>query len=134
MTESEKWLTMKEACAHLKVSHMSIRRWMKAGRLTCFKLGSGLRFRREDLDQLTTKSATGPEAGTEEALNSVCPVCSHHELIPGRVQSTGRLYFKAAKNKFFTFLESTIPTEAMMCSACGYLLLFADTDKLEKLR
>lgn len=160
--ESGSWLTMKEACAHLKVSHMTIRRWMKAGRLACFKFGSGLRFRKEDLDRLAQRNGAGTEtadagvaegsaavdekgmgsAGAadaaivadEDKAAAICPACGHGEMIQGRLQSTGRLYFKPAKTRFFTFHEAMIPTEALMCSACGHVQLFADTDKLEKLR
>ena len=134
MKDLENWLTMKEACAYLKVSHMTIRRWMKANRLNCFRFGNGLRFRKDDLDQIAKKSSSHTAEAEPATENPSCPLCGQTELIEGRLQSTGKLYFKPNKTKFFTFQESLIPTESLMCSACGYIMLSADTDKLEKLK
>jgi hypothetical protein len=53
--------------------------------------------------------------------------------VPGRMQSTGLLYFKPDKTKFWTFEESLVSTRAHMCAACGYVQLHADTAKLGRL-
>jgi excisionase family DNA binding protein len=49
---AEAWLTVKEAADYLKVSRVTLYRYMADGRLRSYKLGGsgGRRFRREDLD------------------------------------------------------------------------------------
>lgn len=48
------WMTIAEAAKHLKVSRMTIYRWMASGELPYYKLpsGGGRRLRVEDLDKL----------------------------------------------------------------------------------
>ncbi|MDP2947911.1 MAG: helix-turn-helix domain-containing protein [Chloroflexota bacterium] len=51
MTE---WMTVKEACAYLKVDRRTLYKYMKLGKLPYYQLGGvgTRRFRREDLDAL----------------------------------------------------------------------------------
>jgi excisionase family DNA binding protein len=127
----EKWYTTKEASEYLKVSQMTIFRWMKAGKLTHFKIGGSLRFTKENLDQIAMKNTGSVEA---EKRTESCSVCGNSELIEGKLQGTGRLYFKPAKTKFFVFAESLVGLNTKMCSACGYIQMFGDTDKMDRLK
>ena len=50
--EKKEWMTTEQACEYLQVSSVSLYRWRQAGRITGYRLGSNLRYRREDLDAL----------------------------------------------------------------------------------
>ncbi len=128
---NEEWLTIKGACERLQVSHMTIHRWMKSGKLTFYKFGHALRFKAEDLDDLANKTTSLSHASQSAAK---CATCGNSEFAEGRLQGTGRLYFKPAKTKFWVFEESLIPAQAWMCTACGHIQLFADTEKLARLQ
>ncbi|MBF0197264.1 MAG: helix-turn-helix domain-containing protein [Planctomycetes bacterium] len=132
MAESEEngWMTVKNACEYLQVSQMTVFRWMKSGKLSYYKLGGSVRFKKENLDMAADK-VTGNSEGTKSA--GQCGQCGHAELVPGKMQSTGRVSFKPDKTKFWVFSESSVNVEAKMCPACGHLHLFADTEKMEKL-
>lgn len=127
----EKWYTVKEACEYLKISQMTVFRWMKAGKLTHFKIGGSVRFKKENLDQIAKKSTGSAE--TEKVVET-CSICGNSELVEGKVQGTGRLYFKPAKTKFFVFSESLVGLTSKMCSACGHIQMFGDTDKMSRLK
>ena len=151
MTEDSKWVTVKEAAAYLKVSQMTLFRWMKSGKLTHYKMGSSVRFTKDDLDALAQPSKAGllsvqESVSSEQNLSQVLPLnqealkkeefclmCGYDHLIDGHSQSTGRLYFKPLKTRFWIFAESTIPVSVKMCGRCGFLHSFADTSKMEKL-
>ena len=62
-----------------------------------------------------------------------CLWCEGRRLADGRLSSTGRVYFKADKTKFWTFAENMVELKARVCTDCGYVDLYADTDKLRKL-
>lgn len=124
------WMTVKDACEYLQVSQMTIFRWMKSGKLSYFKMGGSVRFKRENLDMAAEKVTSTKEA--EQAKDS-CSVCGHTVLAEGKIQSTGRVSFKPAKTKFWTFEDSVVPIEAKMCQACGNIQLFADTEKMSKI-
>ena len=51
----------------------------------------------------------------------------------GTLSTTGRVYFKADKARFWTFQENMVPVRARVCVDCGYIDLYADTSKLNKL-
>lgn len=126
--DGQDWLTTKDACDYLKVSQMTIFRWMKSGKLAHYKIGNALRFKIEDLNGLAEKVNGEPD------LNEIkCKVCGSNELIDGRLQSTGRVSFKPEKAKFWVFEESTVPLKTKMCTSCGHLELFADTEKMSRL-
>ncbi len=127
---TEAWMTVKQAAQYLGVSEPTIFRWMREGTLSFFKIGGATRFRRENLD-LVARKVTGKEEGEQRA--SRCAVCGHGFLLPGSVQSTGKIYFIPKKTKFFVLSESTVDVKARACPACGHVEMFADTAKLGKL-
>ena len=63
---------------------------------------------------------------------SECLWCEGRNLADGRLQSTGRVYFKADKTRFWTFSEGMVDIRARVCTDCGYIDLYADTKKLKK--
>lgn len=126
----EQWYTVKDACEYLKVSQMTIFRWMKSGKLTHFKMGGSVRFTQENLDQVAKK-----KTGKSEATQAIekCSICGNSELIPGKLQGMSRMYFKPDKTKFLVMSESLIPLTSKMCSVCGNIQLSGDTEKMSKL-
>ena len=62
-----------------------------------------------------------------------CLWCEGDKLVEGRLQSTGRIYFKPSETKFFVITDSLVNINARVCSDCGYIDLYADTKKLKKL-
>ena len=62
-----------------------------------------------------------------------CLWCESTKLAEGTMASTGRVYFKAKKAKFWTFNENMVEVKARVCVDCGYVDLYADTSKLKKL-
>jgi len=130
ITNAEDWLTIAEACEFLKVSEPTIFRWMKSGKLSYFKIGKATRFRKRDLDLVVEKVVGQPEG---EILIARCAVCGHSRLIDGKMASTGNIYFKPAKTKFFVLAESNVQVRAKCCPVCGHIQMMADTKKLDKL-
>jgi excisionase family DNA binding protein len=45
-------ITVKEAAKELRVSPVTVRRYIKSGRLRCIRLGRTIRLRREDVEAL----------------------------------------------------------------------------------
>jgi len=64
---------------------------------------------------------------------SECLWCESINLADGKLQSTGLVYFKLAKTKFWSFDESMVEVRARVCVDCGYVDLYADTSKLKRL-
>ena len=62
-----------------------------------------------------------------------CLWCEGERLVSGWLQSTGRLYFKPTETKFFVLADSMVNIQARVCVDCGYVDLYADTEKLKKL-
>jgi hypothetical protein len=62
-----------------------------------------------------------------------CLWCESSNLAEGRLSSTGRVYFKAKKAKFWTLSENMVEVRARVCVDCGYIDLYADPVKLKKL-
>ena len=129
--EVKEWYTVAEAAEYLQVSQPTIFRWMKDATLSFYKVGGKTRFSREGLDAVIEKTTGRKEA---QAAQGRCASCGHTTLLAGRLQGAGKLYFKADKTKFWVFDHSLVPTNARVCPACGYLQLYADTDKLGRLR
>ena len=127
----KQWYTIPDAASYLGVSEPTIFRWMKEGTLSFYKVGGSTRFAREGLDAVIEKTTGRKEA---EAAAGKCVACGHGVLIEGRLQGTGRLYFRPLKTKFWTFTEPMVDTIARTCAACGNIQLHADTAKLGKLR
>ena len=149
MENDSKWLTVKEAALYLKVSQMTLFRWMKSGKLKHYKMGNAVRLLSEDLDAIAeprgekkTSSAASdqkpstPQNTTESPSKEdqqSCLMCGSQDLIDGRLQSTGVVQFRPDKTKFWAWTESNVPMKTKMCTTCGFLHQFADTDKMERL-
>jgi len=128
---SKKWYSIKEAAEYLGISQPTIFRWMKEGVLSFYKVGNSTRFSQEGLDAVIEKTTGMKEA--EKAAGS-CIACGHTVLVEGRMQSTGKFYFKPSSSSFWSLHEALVSTRARVCPACGYIQLYADTDKLKKLK
>ena len=128
---SKKWYTIKEAAEYLGVSQPTIFRWMKEGTLSFYKVGGATRFSQEGLDSVIEKSTGEKEA---QKAAGCCVVCGHNILVDGRVQATGKLYFKPAKSGFWVMHEAMVPTHAKACPACGHIQFYLDSQKLKQLK
>jgi excisionase family DNA binding protein len=130
-SETQQLFTVQEAAEYLGISQPTIFRWMKEGILSFYKVGGKTRFSKEGMDAVVEKTT-----GLKEAENAQgrCAACGNSVLIEGHMQSTGMVYFKPDKTKFWTLLESMVPIRAMVCAACGNVQMHADVKKLEKLR
>lgn len=131
MPETAQWYSVSDAAGYLGVSEPTLFRWMKEGLLSFYKVGGSTRFTQEGLDAVVEKSTGRKEA---EASAGRCAACGHGTLIAGRFQGAGRLYFKPEKTMFWVWTESLVGTVAKVCAACGYLHLYADTEKLSRLK
>ncbi|MHC4662865.1 MAG: helix-turn-helix domain-containing protein [Planctomycetota bacterium] len=130
--EQEKdWLTIKEVGARLQVSEQTIYRWMRDGAITFYKIGDSTRFKPEDVEMVIEKHASFKEA---EKVSTSCPSCGHFELEPGKLSSTGKVYFRPEKVKFLTLREPMVEIQALACPRCGNIILSADTEKMNILR
>ena len=127
----KKWYSIKEATEYLEVSQPTIFRWMKEGILSYYKIGGATRFSKEGLDSIIEKTT-----GVKEAEHAAgrCVACGHTILVDGRVQTTGKLYFKPAKSSFWVFHEALVPTQAKACPACGYIQFYIEPERLKKLK
>ena len=128
--QPEAWLSIAEAAEYLGISEPTIYRWMRDGKLSFYKVGDSTRFRRENLDMVVEK-----HTGTHEAdfYGSRCVACGHSRLVKGRVQSTGRVYFKPDHTRFLTLHQSLVGVQARVCPKCGFVQMFTDTDQLDSL-
>ena len=129
--EEKQWYSIREAAEYLSVSEPTIYRWMKDQTLSFYKIGSSTRFSQEGLDAVIEKTTGRKEA---EATAGRCASCGHGILIDGRMQGTGRLYFKPDKTKFWVFADSMVGLRAKVCAACGFVQVHADTSKLTRLK
>jgi excisionase family DNA binding protein len=125
------WYSIPEAAEYLGISQPTLFRWMKQGMVSFYKVGGSTRFAKEGLDAVIEKTTGRKEA---EAAAGRCAACGHSVLVDGRLQGTGRLYFLPEKTKFWVFAESSVPTRAKVCTACGFIQLNADVAKLNKLK
>jgi excisionase family DNA binding protein len=125
--EKPHWYTIKKAAEYLDVGEPTIYRWMRDGRITFRKVGDSTRFLKEDLEAMVQ---VHPSPQDVDRATSFCPLCHHNELINGRVQSTGLIYFKPEKTKFWTFKDANVQTNARMCTRCGHIVNFGDVSKL----
>jgi len=129
-TTGRRWLSIPEAAEYLGVSEPTIYRWMRQGDLSFYKVGGSTRFTREGLDAVVEKSTGRKEA---EAAQGRCAACGHAVLVAGRLQGTGRLYFRPEHTRFWVWRESMVPLRALVCAACGYVQVRAETDQLTPL-
>jgi excisionase family DNA binding protein len=124
------WFSIKEACEYLGISEPTMFRWMKAGKISYYKVGNSTRFQKHNLDMVAEKKVSDAEA---ELSVIKCAVCGNAGMMGGEIRSTGKVYFRLQKSKFFTLSDSLIGVNANVCPICGHIQLQADTDKLEKL-
>lgn len=122
--------TVEEAAEILGISRPTLFRWMKQGKLSFYKVGGATRFSRENLDDVARKVTGRDEA---EEAGGRCAACGHAELVQGRIQGTGNLYFRPKSVPFWTFSEALVPIRSRVCAACGHVHLNADTRTLDKL-
>lgn len=125
------WISIREAAEYLDVGEPTIYRWMKDGKITFRKVGDSTRFLKADLDAVVQ---IFPSRKDESAVRELCPVCHHDDLVVGHVQSTGLNYFKPAQTKFWTLKTTNIDLQAKMCTRCGAVSWYGDTQKLLALR
>ncbi|MFT4689950.1 MAG: helix-turn-helix domain-containing protein [Verrucomicrobiia bacterium] len=136
MSDSEEkatknWFTIKDAAAYLDIGEQTLYRWMRDGKVTFRKVGDSTRFMRTDLDALVEVHASDKDINEAKRR---CPVCQSSEIFEGTVQSTGKLYFRPGKTKFWTWRQGNVNTEARACGVCGHLMWFADLAKLKALQ
>ncbi|OGV48105.1 MAG: hypothetical protein A2X49_12905 [Lentisphaerae bacterium GWF2_52_8] len=124
------WYTIREAAEYLEVGEQTIYRWMREGKITFRKIGDGTRFLQEDLDAVVQVCHSSKEA---EKIQQSCPFCHHNVLSDGNIRSTGLIYFRPDKSKFWSLRDANIKTSAKMCARCGAISLFGDVSKLEKM-
>lgn len=129
--EKKKWYTIQEAADYLDIGEPTLYRWMRDGKITFRKVGDSTRFWQEDLDSVMEVFHSEKDA---EKTREVCPLCHHNELLDGALQSTGLVQFVPKKTKFWTLSPGRIATTAKMCSRCGFIMWFGDTEKLRQLR
>ena len=125
-----KWFTIAEAAEYLDVGEQTIYRWMREDAITYRKVGDSTRFLQEDLDSVVQVRWSKADAARVRGL---CPVCRHEQLLEGDLQSTGRLYFKPKKTKFWTLKDSNVEVEARICLRCGCVTTYGDLEKLTAL-
>jgi excisionase family DNA binding protein len=127
----KKWYSIREAAEYLDVGEPTLYRWMREGKITYRKVGDSTRFWQEDLDSVMEVFHSGKDA---EKAKLACPLCRNTEMVEGKVRSTGLVYFVPQKTKFWTLKDSTVETQALMCTRCGSISWFGDTTKLDQLR
>src|SRR5688500_9521054 len=114
-----KWFSIKEAAEYLNVGEPTLYRWMREGGITYRKVGDSTRFLQEDLDSVVQVHFSNRDA---ERVRGICPICRGEEVIEGHLQSTGRIYFRPRKTRFWTFKDSNVETTARMCRRCGAIV------------
>lgn len=129
--EPPRWYSIKDAAQYLGVGEPTIYRWMRENRITYRKIGDSTRFVQEDLEAMVQ---VHPSEKDLAKVQDLCPMCHCDTMAPGRIQSTGLIYFRPHKTRFWTLLPADVNTSALMCPRCGYIALFGDTDKLNALR
>ena len=130
-TNKTKWYSIGEAAEYLDVGDPTLYRWMREGKITYRKVGDSTRFWQEDLDSVMEVFHSAKDA---DKAREVCPVCHHNEMVEGKVQGTGLNYFVPKKTRFWTLKDSFVGTHVRMCTRCGALSWFGDTEKLASLR
>lgn len=65
-TPWSRYVSLKHGAAYLSITEQSLRRYIAAGRIPAYRLGSrSLRVRREDLDALLERVPTAAVGGTK---------------------------------------------------------------------
>jgi len=66
-------------------------------------------------------------------VKKTCLSCGSSSLEPGRVQSTGLLYFRPTNPRIMTVRTADIPVQASMCLDCGAIDLGGEVNKARQL-
>jgi len=127
----KKWYSIREAAEYLDVGEPTLYRWMRDGKITFRKVGDSTRFWQEDLDSVMQVFHSGKDL---EKAREICPFCRHDELVEGKVRGAGLVYFVPKKTKFWTLKDSFVETSARMCTRCGAISWFGNSQKLAALR
>lgn len=125
------WYTIKEAAKYLSIGEQTLYRWMRDNKITFRKIGDSTRFLKEDLDAFVQ---VFPSAKDLDRVTEICPVCHGDDLLEGIFRTTGLNYFQIKKSRFWVMKDRNIKSSAKMCSRCGAITLFGDTEKLASLR
>ena len=123
------WFTIKEAADYLQIGEPTLYRWMRDGKITFRKVGDSTRFLQEDLDSVVVVHQSNKTLKNKPR----CSQCGSTNLVNGKCQSTGFLYFVPEEAKFWTFKTSTIGLKSKMCANCGHINFTGDTDHLHEL-
>ncbi len=62
-----------------------------------------------------------------------CMSCGGESLEPGKVQSTGRVYFRLKNAPFLTMKSADIEVQGNICTECGCITLVGDQAKVKAL-
>jgi excisionase family DNA binding protein len=128
-SDKSAWYSIREAADYLQIGEPTLYRWMRDNKITFRKVGDSTRFLREDLDAVVVTIRS-----TQTLKNNPrCIMCGSAKLVDGKCQSTGALYFTPEDTKFWTFKTSTIALKAKMCSQCGYIHSFGNTEHLKEI-
>ena len=65
-------------------------------------------------------------------MKKKCIACGSENLEPGKVQSTGKIYFRPKNAKFLSLKTSNIVVKGQMCSDCGHIMLVGGKEKVEE--
>lgn len=65
--------------------------------------------------------------------NNKCIQCGSVKLAGGKLQSTGRMYFRPDKVHFFALKTADLSMKGMMCLDCGNVQLIGDVKKAQSL-
>src|ERR1700741_2254273 len=116
-----RWYSVKEAAEYLDIGEPTLYRWMREGKITYRKVGDSTRFWQQDLDSMMEVFHSEREV---ENVKRTCQHCHGTELVEGVYRTTGLNYFQPKKTKFWTLKDSSIESQAFMCSHCGVIYLF----------
>ena len=98
---------------------------MAESALSSFWVNGSAHFTRDGLDAAAGRTAA--------AHAGACPACGRGRLVPGRMQDTGRLYFRPSRTRLWVLREALVPVAAVACTRCGRVEMHADTRKLHRL-
>ena len=92
-------LTIPEAAATLKVSPVTISRWLKQGRLTAYRLGPrAVRIRRDDLVEVLKPSGHGGSATAEAESETDHATEAENGYVYGNGNGNGALRLAASRS------------------------------------
>ena len=123
------WFTIKEAADYLQIGEPTLYRWMRDGKITFRKIGDSTRFLQEDLDAVVVVHHSVKTLKSKPR----CAICGSTELVNGKCQSTGLLYFVPEEAKFWTLKTSTVGLKSNMCANCGHINISGNTEHLRDL-